>query len=419
MNNMEASASAKNLGNGEPETGELCFDHNRVILKGDKESSDYINASYIDNFKQPKAYIGVLYWKLEERATLYCGKLNVETIKVRHLHPNFEITTLLITHEDQGSLLVDHFLYKNWSNIDSVPPGADFLDLVNMVRTDNKYVQKLSNGCKSPVIVHCSDGLNRSIVFCAIDIAITKDQKVVDVSIFSIVTQLRKQRYNCLDQHKTEGLCSEDRHAVLSKEKKSQDLNYIDASYIDDFEQPRAYIVTKTPDSEAAIHNFWKMIWKEKTDIIVMLNKPDQNEKGLIYWNLEIGSTFCCGKLKVETIIVQPEYHSFEQTKLLLTDENGDFLFVDHFLFTSWPRINFLPPSNKFYELISMIRLYNRYAVTNKLPNGYKSPMVVHCSDGLSRSRVFFDVNLSISRTQKTNDVNFSLIKTETRTQNF
>nr|CCP19568.1 PTP-K [Cotesia sesamiae Kitale bracovirus] len=215
------------------------------------------------------------------------------------------------------------------------------------------------------------------------------------------------------DQHKTEGLCSEDRHAVLSKEKKSQDLNYIDASYIDDFEQPRAYIVTKTPDSEAAIHNFWKMIWKEKTDIIVMLNKPDQNEKGLIYWNLEIGSTFCCGKLKVETIIVQPEYHSFEQTKLLLTHEDGDFLFVDHFLFTSWPRINFLPPSNQFYELISMIRLYNRYAVTNKLPNGYKSPMVVHCSDGLSRSRVFFDVNLSISRTQKTNEVNFSLIKTK------
>lgn len=236
MMNMEASASAENLGNGKPGTGELCFDHNQVILKEDKESSDYINASYIDSFKQPKAYIvtktpdseaeihkfwkmvweqqseiivmlnkpdqnekGVLYWKLEERVTLYCGKLNVETIKVRHLHHSFEITTLLITHEDGGSLLVDHFLYKNWPKIDSVPPGADFLDLVNMTRTDNKYVQKLSNGCKSPVVVHCSDGLNRSIVFCAIDIAITKDQKVIDVSIFSIVAQLRKQRYNCLN----------------------------------------------------------------------------------------------------------------------------------------------------------------------------------------------------------------------------
>ncbi|AEE09506.1 protein tyrosine phosphatase [Cotesia vestalis bracovirus] len=241
MMNMEADgtfvapASARNLGNGEPGTDELCFDHNRVILKEEKESSDYINASYIDSFKQPKAYIvtktpdseaeihkfwkmvweqqsevivmlnkpdqnekGVLYWKLEERATLYCGKLNVETIKVRHLHHSFEITTLLITHEDGGSLLVDHFLYKNWPKIDSVPPGADFLDLVNMTRTDTRYVQKLSEGFKTPVVVHCSDGLNRSIVFCVIDISITKDQKVVDVNIFSIVSQLRKQRYNCL-----------------------------------------------------------------------------------------------------------------------------------------------------------------------------------------------------------------------------
>ncbi|CAS06616.1 protein tyrosine phosphatase, partial [Bracoviriform rubeculae] len=200
-----------------PGTDELCFDPTRVFLKEEKESGDKINASYIDGFKQPKAYIvtktpdseaeihkfwkmvweqqseiivmlnkpdqnekGLIYWKLEERSTLYCGNINVETIKVRYLQQNLEITTLLVTHEVVGSLLVDHFLLKNWSEIDSVPSGADFLNLVMKTRMDNKYepTQKLPNYCKSPVVVHCSDGLNRSIVFCAIDISITRDQKV-------------------------------------------------------------------------------------------------------------------------------------------------------------------------------------------------------------------------------------------------
>ncbi|CAD6244247.1 GSCOCT00014311001.2-RA-CDS [Cotesia congregata] len=220
-----------------PGTDELCFDHNRVILKEDKESSDKINASYIAGFKQPKAYIvtktpdaeaaihkfwkmvweqqsevivmlnkpdqnekGLIYWKLEERSTLYCEKLSVETIKVWYLHQSFEITTLLVTHEDGGSLLVDHFLYKNWSKVDSVPSGADFINLVMKTRLKNKYApaQKLPNDYKTPVVVHCSDGLNRSIVFCAIDISITRDQKIGDVNIFSIMSQLRKQRYDCL-----------------------------------------------------------------------------------------------------------------------------------------------------------------------------------------------------------------------------
>ncbi|CAD6244245.1 GSCOCT00014308001.2-RA-CDS [Cotesia congregata] len=206
-------------------------------------------------------------------------------------------------------------------------------------------------------------------------------------------------------RHKTEGLCFEDRRAVLPEEKKSHDL-----SYIDGFQQPKAYIRTKTPDSEATIHNFWNMIWEHQTEIIVMLNKPEGDEKGLIYWNSEVGSTFCCGKLKVETIVVQPKYYSFIQTKLLLTHEDGGSLYIDHFLFTDWPRLNCLPSSDDFFELISMIRLYSQYAVTNKLPNGDKSPMVVHCSDGLSRSRVFLDIDLSISRAQKTNKVNFSSI---------
>ncbi|CAS06615.1 protein tyrosine phosphatase, partial [Bracoviriform rubeculae] len=206
--------------------------------------------------------------------------------------------------------------------------------------------------------------------------------------------------------HETEGLCFEDRRVVLSEKKESHDL-----SYIDGFQQPKAYIITKTPDSEATIHNFWSMIWKHQTEIIVMLNKPDGNEKGVIYWNSEVGSTACCGNLKVETILVQLEDDSFEQTKLLLTHEDGGSLYVDHFLFTSWPRVDILPSSNDFFKLISMTRLYSQYAATNELPNGYKSPMVVHCSDGLSRSRVFLDIDISISRFQKTNEVNFSSIK--------
>nr|ACE75284.1 protein tyrosine phosphatase [Glyptapanteles flavicoxis] len=197
---------------------------------------------------------------------------------------------------------------------------------------------------------------------------------------------------------------------ILSEETSSS--NYINASYIDGFKRPRAYIVTRTPDSQKTICNFWKMILEHQTEIIVMLNKSEENGDGISYWNPEEGSSLQYGKLTIKTFKIHENYHpSFQITSLLVTHEDGKMLYVSHFLFKNWQRDDILPSERDFLDLLFMARLYDRSAGTSIALSGYKSPIVVHCSDGLQRSMVFCVVDISISRILKLDKVNlFSIV---------
>nr|ACE75457.1 protein tyrosine phosphatase [Glyptapanteles indiensis] len=212
-------------------------------------------------------------------------------------------------------------------------------------------------------------------------------------------------------------LCFDHNRVVLSEETGSS--NYINASYIDGFEHSKAYITTATPDSEKKICNFWKMIWEHQTEIIVMLNEPDENEKGVFYWNLEERSTLYCGKLNIETLYVQRLYPGHVITKLIMTHEDGGSLIVDHFLYKNWQRVDILPSERDFLDLVNMIRLYNRFAETPESVKGNRSPIVVHCSDGQERSMAFCCIDVSISQILKTGKVNLSAIVSRLNKERF
>lgn len=215
-------------------------------------------------------------------------------------------------------------------------------------------------------------------------------------------------------QNEVEEICFDSNLVILSEETGSN--NRINASYIDGFKHPKAYIATKTPNSEKAIYDFWKMIWDNQTELIVMLNKPDGREKGEIYWNSAERTTLYCGNLSIETLKVQPIHASFEMTKLIVTHVNGGSLLVDHFLYKNWQRVNIFPRINDFLELITMVRLYNRHAGTI---NSYKRPIVVHCSDGLERSIVFCAIDIAISQILKSVKVNFFSIFSKLKKERF
>ena len=211
-------------------------------------------------------------------------------------------------------------------------------------------------------------------------------------------------------------LCFDHNRVILSEETKSN--RAINASYIDG-EVPRTYIVTVTPDSEDAIHNFWKMVWEQKSELIVMLNKPNKNEKGKIYWNVEERSTFHCGKINIETLKNQSCFPSFEITKLLVTHEDEGSLLVDQIVYRNWQKIDVLPPKNDLLELMNMTRLYHQYGGSSLILNGRKSPMIVHCSDGLLRSMTFCAIDISIDQIQQVGKANIKSIVSRLREQRF
>nr|ACE75169.1 protein tyrosine phosphatase [Glyptapanteles flavicoxis] len=210
-----------------------------------------------------------------------------------------------------------------------------------------------------------------------------------------------------------ERLCFDHSRVVLSEETGTN--SYINASYINGFNRPKAYITTTTPDSEETICNYWKMIWEHQTKIIVTFQESEDSVDGISYWNPEVGSTLQFGKLRIETYRIINNHPSFQITNLLIKDEDEHTLFVYQFLFTKWQQVNISPPPSEFIDLLFMVRVYNQSSGEPVSLEGYNSPMVVHCSDGLRRSMVFCAIDIAISSISETGEVNLYSIVSKLR----
>ncbi|KAG8041673.1 hypothetical protein G9C98_000661 [Cotesia typhae] len=357
-----ASLAAGYIDGYQNESEGLFYDHSRVILYKENGSHTYLNASYINGFDCPDGYITTktpqsrmaTYNFLEDgvgapmrsyryarRAedqpkyscdfllvsrrgfSLQCGKLKVTTSTIHLDHHNFELMKLIITHQDGGSLTSDFI---------------DFMRMISLYRHSTVTPTTLK-GYTSLMVVHCSDGLERSMAFCAIDISIAEIKKPA------------KGRF-VLRTHSV----------IISDETRS--FIPTNASYIDGFKDPHAYIATRTPDSKSTTEKFWRMIWRHKTKIIVMLDRPEENWYGASFWNPDTESSLQFGKLNIKKFKSHQFLSSFDILKVEMTHEDGGTLQVNYFLFKGWQRHDKVPLESELIDFIFMIRLYNQSAVT-------------------------------------------------------
>uniref|UniRef100_A0A4W6CP03 Tyrosine-protein phosphatase non-receptor type 9 n=1 Tax=Lates calcarifer TaxID=8187 RepID=A0A4W6CP03_LATCA len=217
----------------------LCLDQTRVRLKPRRnERSDYINASFMDGYKQKNAYIGTQgplektysdfwrmvweqnvlvivmttrtdegsrrkcgqYWPLEEGGQEVYGHMAVVNQRVDH-HTHYNHTTLeLHNTETCEQRQVSHFQYLSWPDY-GVPTSAvtliDFLGAVK--RQQRKMVRALGlqwagHPLGPPMVVHCSAGIGRTGTFCALDICLSQLQDVGSLNVCQTVRRMRSQR---------------------------------------------------------------------------------------------------------------------------------------------------------------------------------------------------------------------------------
>uniref|UniRef100_A0A8C6L887 Tyrosine-protein phosphatase non-receptor type 9 n=1 Tax=Nothobranchius furzeri TaxID=105023 RepID=A0A8C6L887_NOTFU len=217
----------------------LCLDQTRVRLKPRRnERSDYINASYMDGYKQRNAYIGTQgplertygdfwrmvweqnvlvivmttrtdegsrrkcgqYWPLGEGGQEVYGHIAVVNQRVdHHTHYNHTILELHNT-ETCEQRNASHFQYLSWPDY-GVPTSAvtliDFLGAVK--RQQRKMVKALgpqwsTHPLGPPIVVHCSAGIGRTGTFCALDICLSQLQDVGSLNVFQTVRRMRMQR---------------------------------------------------------------------------------------------------------------------------------------------------------------------------------------------------------------------------------
>uniref|UniRef100_A0AAQ5WZM4 Tyrosine-protein phosphatase non-receptor type 9 n=1 Tax=Amphiprion ocellaris TaxID=80972 RepID=A0AAQ5WZM4_AMPOC len=219
----------------------LCLDQTRVRLKPRRNEvtrSDYINASFMDGYKQKNAYIGTQgplertygdfwrmvweqnvlvivmttrtdegsrrkcgqYWPLEEGGQEVYGHMAVVNQRVDH-HTHYNHTTLeLHNTETCEQRQVSHFQYLSWPDY-GVPTSAvtliDFLGAVK--RQQRKMVKALGllwtgHPLGPPMVVHCSAGIGRTGTFCALDICLSQLQDVGSLNVCQTVRRMRTQR---------------------------------------------------------------------------------------------------------------------------------------------------------------------------------------------------------------------------------
>lgn len=85
------------------------------------------------------------------------------------------------------------------------------------------------------------------------------------------------------------------------------DSDYINASHVDSCLKPNAYIAAQGPN-EFTIEDFWRMIWEQKTFVIVMLTKVFDFIRVMCnqYWPVELNKPERYGNIEVTLLYEEP-----------------------------------------------------------------------------------------------------------------
>uniref|UniRef100_A0A673LWF1 protein-tyrosine-phosphatase n=1 Tax=Sinocyclocheilus rhinocerous TaxID=307959 RepID=A0A673LWF1_9TELE len=206
----------------------LPYDYNRVTLSAGGED-DYINASFIEGYQEPKKYIAAQgpkdetvcdFWQMvwEQKSSIvvmvtrceegnkvikcaqYWPSLDRETeifddfvVKIRSEQhcPDYTIRHLILNNvskrEKASEREVTHIQFISWP--DHGVPGDPCL-LLKLRRRVNSF----KNFFSGPVVVHCSAGVGRTGTYIGIDAMIESLEAEGRVDIYGYVAKLRRQR---------------------------------------------------------------------------------------------------------------------------------------------------------------------------------------------------------------------------------
>uniref|UniRef100_A0A8C6LBK9 Tyrosine-protein phosphatase non-receptor type 9 n=1 Tax=Nothobranchius furzeri TaxID=105023 RepID=A0A8C6LBK9_NOTFU len=220
----------------------LCLDQSRVRLcqlsDEEDETSDYINASFMDGYKRSNTYIATQgplpktfadfwrmvweqmvlivvmttrvvergrvkcgqYWPLEEGRTEQHGYFRVKNTQIQ-VFQDFKLSHLELYNTQSGEKReVYHYLYVSWPDFGVPKSASAMLDFrEHVLQTRKVAVQNLGSSLRGPpggppVVVHCSAGIGRTGTFCTLDICLSQLEDVGTVDIRQTVRRMRTQR---------------------------------------------------------------------------------------------------------------------------------------------------------------------------------------------------------------------------------
>ncbi|XP_030624107.1 receptor-type tyrosine-protein phosphatase alpha [Chanos chanos] len=202
------------------------YEFNRVIIpvKRGEENTDYVNASFIDGYRQKDSYMAsqgplqhtiedfwrmiwewrscsiVMLTELEERGqekcaqywpsdgVMVCGDMSIE-LKREEESESYTVRDLLVTNNRENKArAVRQFHFHGWPEV-GIP--TDGKGMINIIAAVQKQQQQSGN---HPITVHCSAGAGRTGTFCALSTVLERVKAEGILDVFQTVKSLRLQR---------------------------------------------------------------------------------------------------------------------------------------------------------------------------------------------------------------------------------
>nr|XP_015820384.2 tyrosine-protein phosphatase non-receptor type 5 isoform X1 [Nothobranchius furzeri]XP_054589225.1 tyrosine-protein phosphatase non-receptor type 5 isoform X1 [Nothobranchius furzeri]XP_054589226.1 tyrosine-protein phosphatase non-receptor type 5 isoform X1 [Nothobranchius furzeri]XP_054589227.1 tyrosine-protein phosphatase non-receptor type 5 isoform X1 [Nothobranchius furzeri] len=200
----------------------------------------------------------------------------------------------------------------------------------------------------------------------------------VDPKEYNYPGLVRKNRYKTIlpNTHSRVILKSQDEDDFLS--------TYINANYLKGYgDEENAYIATQGPTVNT-VGDFWRMVWQEKSPIIVMItNLEEKNEKCAEYWPED---TVTHEGIEITVVSVTEEDDYSLRVFTLTCEEEKRTL--KHYWYTSWPDQK---TPDKAPPLLELVQEVER-ARDEALPSS--GPIIVHCSAGIGRTGCFIATSI-------------------------
>uniref|UniRef100_A0A8C3AVG1 Receptor-type tyrosine-protein phosphatase C n=1 Tax=Cyclopterus lumpus TaxID=8103 RepID=A0A8C3AVG1_CYCLU len=199
---------------------------------------------------------------------------------------------------------------------------------------------------------------------------------------------------------------SEEDEEDSSDEENEESTMYINASHIDGYWGPCTFLAAQTPLPDT-MADFWSMVYQKRASTIVMLSDCSEGDKesDCVYWGKD-KKTF--GDFEVELASTDTSPTFISRNMLIRHVKVTQHRPVKQFQLLKWASGE-LP--EKAQDLTDMIKDIKHSCGGSKSEKSL--PIVVHCSDGSSRSGIFCALwnLLDSAETEKLVDV-FQVVKT-------
>lgn len=207
-----------------PESARVRLSHSGVL------GSDYVNANYVDGFRERKRYIATQgplpatvqdFWRMvweencgvvvnttaleeggkvkchkywpEVDATIQCGTLEVVCEDTKPLGSDSVHRTLSLRNSKTNQRrTVAHLSFEAWPDHGVPTSPAGILLVLKTLATQRELSQK--EGVTGPIVVHCSAGIGRTGVLCVLDMCLQRLRELGSLDVQAAALHMRRQR---------------------------------------------------------------------------------------------------------------------------------------------------------------------------------------------------------------------------------